>query len=218
MSDTRKFGTWLLDQSERQDTTGTLARAWQHLRDANGHVRQTSAKAIGELMKGALGEDWDRLRGDESMAEAVKEWERRNEAPFAVPADPEPYYTAEPDGQTRAFEISGPGGSIELHGQPQESHIVQPAVLVVNGAELLLEPGKRYVLSMGVPNIVEDVDLMDAALVTARAAADSGNRTPLSEVRAEFGMPDEGGHLDWAALWGMADHTVPNGTDLAYEE
>lgn len=201
MSDTRKFGTWLLDQSERQDTTGTLARAWQHLRDANGHVRQTSAKAIGELMKGALGEDWDRLRGDESMAEAVKEWERRNApgeqqvsapAPAAVPSDPEPYYTA----------------------------TAEPAVLVLNGVEHLLEPGHRYELRLrDVTQAEQTEDRADLALVGARAATDSGNRTPLSDVRAQYDVPETAnGRTDWAALWGMADHTVPqsDGYDPLY--
>lgn len=206
MSDTRKFGTWLLDQSERQDTTGTLARAWQHLRDANGHVRQTSAKAIGELMKGALGEDWDRLRGDESLAEAVKEWERRNTTPGS--------------GEQLAIESGGAVTAVAPFSPEQQAAMAPkpvPAVLVLNGAEILLEPGHRYELRLRDVTLATE-DMADAALVTVRAATDSGNRTPLSEVRAEFGMPDEAGHLDWAALWGMADHTVPNGTDLAYEE
>lgn len=185
----KTFGAWLLEQTERQDTTGTLARAWKALREANGHTRVRTAKGIRELMMGALGDDWTALRGDKTFAEAEREWKG---------GETGPYQLTEQGAQAAAAlaPYAGPPLSESEPGnQPfaPDLDLAQHVILVIEGVELLLEAGKRYLLKPGLPVIREDDG-------PAQAAVQEGDAT----VR-----PDGG--IDWAALYEMADHTVPEG-------
>jgi len=188
----KTFGAWLLGQTERQDTTGTLARAWKALREANGHTRVRTAKGIRELMMGALGDDWAALRGDETFAEAEREWKggetgsyRLTEQGAQAAAALAPYAGRQISESEHGSQPPAPG-----------SEITQHAVLVIEGVELLLEAGKRYLLKPGLPVIREDDGPVHAP-DTAEAVLDAAVR------------PDGG--IDWAALYEMADHTVPEG-------
>jgi hypothetical protein len=180
----KTFGSWLLEQTERGDTTGTLARAWKQLRDARGHGRVTRAKSIGELLSGQLGEDWERLQGEQAMQLAEAEWKgdaTDTALVMARAATDSGHRTPLEDVQAE-FGTYGPDDSARY------------AVLVVNGIEVLLEAGKRYVLRMGMPEVVEE------------------EQPPADFDPAAVLQPD--GSLDWASLYGQADHTVPQDDDL----
>ncbi len=121
MSSEKTFGAWLLEQRERQDTTGTLARAWGQLRDARGYNRHTRVKSIRELLSASLGEDWQALHGDESIDAAEAEWKLGSEA---VPGEPV-------------------NGSEQL---PIPLLAAPMAVLKVDEITYELTPGRHYVL------------------------------------------------------------------------
>jgi hypothetical protein len=180
----KTFGAWLLEQTERTDTVGALSRAWKQLKDAGGHGRITRAKSIRELLSGRLGEDWERLNGDQVIMDAENEWSR-----------PETGLQLTEQGE-QAAEALGPYATqqrsgVEALAAYAAASLPEPsryAVLVVNGLEMYLEAGKRYVLS--VPVLSEEEP--DAPAQTLR----------------------DDGSLDWASLYGQADHTVPEGDDL----
>jgi hypothetical protein len=188
----KTFGAWLLDQKDRTDAIGALSRAWKQLRDAGGHGRITRAKSIRELLSARLGEDWERLGGDQVIMDAENEWARGE-------ADPAP------DGyQTIGYMVQdrAAGETLAQYAQSADNtgtlamdqeQVTRYAVLVVEGVELLLEAGKRYVLAPCVPMISEDEPDAQAPPVPAM-------------------RPD--GSMDWASLYGAADHTVPEGDDL----
>lgn len=117
------FGAWLLEQRERQDTTGTLARAWGQLRDARGYNRHTRVKSIRELLSASLGEDWQALHGDESIDAAETEWKAGSTAVAGEPVN----------GQQQ----------LPIPGAPAPAPM---AVITVDGHRYELTPGKHYVL------------------------------------------------------------------------
>jgi hypothetical protein len=218
----KTFGAWLLEQTERGDTTGTLARAWKQLRDARGHGRVTRAKSIGELLSGQLGEDWERLQGEQAMQLAESEWKGAEPSGEVDWAQRDAEHHANVAGQyqlteqgAQAAEVLAPYQTLNYGVQARAADeqyaqyawdpaadgpgeaLPRYAVLVVNGLEVSLEAGKRYVLNMGMPEIREEVAVQP----------DAAEFSPTLALHAD-------GSLDWASLWGQADHTVPEGDDL----
>lgn len=211
MSD-QTFGAWLLEQTGRQDTTGTLARAWKQLRDVRGYVRQHTVKTIGQLMSAQLGEDWQKLNGDAAIAAAEREWksgatvERANSEQttiFDLPAGvvaPGPFSLGAPapdaDDQLRIPGYPGTGAP----SVPTVSAPIQRAILVVDGTEFELTPGRRYTLSLGAP-VLRDV-------------SDTPGMNQLHTALMEVGEAAEAaGVYSWSTLYGRADRTVPDDAD-----
>lgn len=195
-----KFGPWLLTQTERGDTTGALARAWRSLKDARGYNRHTTAKAIRELLSSSLGEDWQALRGDESMSAAEAEWKTSGSGQTTIPSSG--------SDQIEEYYLQGPGGSIEA-GQTIPGTLIQsdpapaPAVLMFNGNRYELTPGRTYTLSLG-PVLREGEP--------GAAPVQTKNYAVQERAAAEMVLPD--GHLNWAALYAAADHDLPDGVEI----
>lgn len=191
MSGDQTFGAWLLDkrQQERQDTTGTLARAWAALREARGYNRHTRVKSIRELMSASLGEDWQALHGDESIAAAEAEWRRAGREPV--------------DG---AQQLPIPGAEYEArYAAPAPM-----AVLVVDGHTYELTPGRRYTLAWNpvLREIAPDGDEADGD-------APAVQTTHFEQEYAQALASGLDGRIDMAALYELADHNLPEHFDLA---
>lgn len=191
-----KFGPWLLEQQERGDTTGALARAWRALKDARGYNRHTSVKAIRELLSSSLGEDWQALRGDESITAAEAEWKASGN-----PA------------QTTGVMVAS-GGSIDYSQEHLNTGMLAPdqravpaapmAVLWFEGNRYELTPGKTYTLLLGHDHVMRVGEPEQEPIRTQNYA--------VQEAAADAMLAD--GRTNWAALYAMADHNVPDGMEI----
>jgi len=186
----KKFGPWLLEQAERQDAIGAMARAWKQLKETNNYGRVHTAKSIGQLLSARLGEDWQRLNGDEVISTAEKEWNASLEGAAET-------WTQE--GQGTIFDL--PGGAAPVQADAGYTEFIdktvraaapQMAVLVVDGREYELTPGRRYVLDFGHP-VLRDVEGFEQTSAAEPA--------PVPVLLAD-------GRLNWDALYRGADLAV----------
>lgn len=226
MSD-QTFGAWLMEQHERQDATGALSRAWTHLREARGYNRTHTAKSIGQLLSAQLGEDWQKLRGDESITAAEAEWktgttlERQGDHGMVLPPDghqpqgiPEPWKTPaggeqlQLPGMPSGYAVTGPDLESMIAAVPVPAPAPPMAILVVDGYEYELTPGRRYVLDLR-PVLRQDSDNPAPARANTATHVDTDIFAPAPQ------LIDDQGRLNFAVLYALADHTLPEGADLA---
>lgn len=212
MSTEQTFGAWLLAQGDRSDTTGTLARAWKALKEARGY-KHNNVKSIREMLSAQYGEDWQRLDGEAAITSAEVEWKTgkpnpaqsggsaQQEQPGGNPGtEPEPV-------QTTIFDLPAAAAAL-LEPTPPLPSTPQFAVLVVDGREFELTAGRRYVIDFGAP-VVRDIEGFTQPL---RVGAFQTTQYAEQERAAAQMMTD--GRLDWNALFGGADHNLPDGIDL----
>lgn len=205
MSSNQTFGAWLLDQQERQDSIGSMARSWAVLKKARGY-KHSQEKSIRELLSAQLGDDWAQLQGDEVMNAAVAEWRGDFDA---QPAQDNGEWVGGEQGTI--FDL--PGDAVAPPGAKYVGYTgggitpdvtvpqVQPSgkvVLVINGMDVELPPG-RYTLAI----VVQPTEIPAEAFADAVAEA----------VAGAYLTPD--GRLNWSALYKLADLTVPDGVDLS---
>jgi hypothetical protein len=180
------FGAWLLDQHERQDTTGNLARTWRQLKDANSY-KHSQAKSIRELLSAYMGENWEQLRGDEAVTAAETEWKNR-----AAPTGPAQSHEQL---ELPVPEQIAPSDSSELIA-------AEPAVLVVDGREYELTPGRRYVLDVR-PTLRPQADPEEARYFAEQ-----------HEIADDFRSSSPQRPSTWAELYAHADQSLPTDADL----
>jgi hypothetical protein len=185
MSGEQTFGAWLLEQRERDDTTGTLARAWGQLRDARGYNRHTRAKSIRELMSSSLGEDWTGLHGDEAIDAAEAEWRQGT--------------TLQPDPQPVRSYLGTEAQQMPIPDAPAPM-----AVLTIDGRRYELTPGRHYVLTLS-PVLREAPD---------EGEQPGGGITLTGEPTLTVWTRPDGGY-DWGALYGVAERNLPDDFDLS---
>lgn len=179
MSDT--FGAWLLKQGERTDSIGSMSRSWRQLKEARGY-KHSQEKSVRELLSATFGEDWAQMQGDAVMDAAVAEWRGDFDKPAADDAAP---------GQGTIFDLPQAaqqylGGEAGEQPLAPVQRVGGPVILVINGADVELPPG-RYTLAIVVQPA--EVDAQEFADAVAEAFAS--------------------GPLDWDALFRSADFTAP---------
>jgi hypothetical protein len=184
MSTEKTFGAWLLEQQQRQDTMGALARAWKQMKEVRGLNRITRAKSIRELMSSSLGEDWLELRGDEAMDAAEAEWKAADEQQLPIPGVMMANY------MEQARNVAGEA----------VFEVPPPAVLVFGEHTYQLTPGRRYTL------VLQPV-LREAVAGEISAQAGGIELADGYEPNLTVWARPDGGY-DWAALYGMADRSA----------
>jgi len=209
MSGEKTFGAWLLEQQARQDTTGTLARAWYALKEARGYNRHTRAKSIRELMSSSLGEDWTGLHGDEAVDSAEAEWKASGteQVDYAVQA-------ARDYNGAQQLPIPNMGGSVQMiNYMEQAQNTPAPmAVLVFDGHRYELTPGRQYELRIN--PVLRDATGEDLSPTQAQLdAKPSGDITLTGEPNLTVLARPDGGY-DWEALYALADRDLPEFFDL----
>jgi len=220
VSSDKTFGAWLLDQGARQDSIGSMSRAWKTLKEARG-LKHNKAESIREILSAQMGEIWAQMQGDQVFAAAEAEWQGddgRPQGAMDIPmalAGPAPAVSL-----PVAVEGEGMHTSGTLDYAPDGK-----VVLVINGSDITLPPG-RYELAIVLSVAPEPggtiFELPQAAqeyvpegyqfMGTMPGGVPLGQPTPWQQPEQRLD-PLPQGEINWSGLYRSADINVPDDVD-----